>query len=80
MNEERKLYEDWLHKSPEFGETIISAWDVWMARAALSVPAGWKLVPIEPTPGMLQAGEGAGRVGPAYRAMLAAAPSPQEQP
>jgi len=58
MNEERKLYEDWLHKSPEFGETIISAWDVWIARAALSAPAvpkGFKLVPIEPTIAMAQA-------------------------
>lgn len=34
--EERKLYEDWLHQSPEFADTIISAWEVWKARAALS--------------------------------------------
>lgn len=34
--EERKLYEDWLHQSPEFADTIISAWDVWLGRAALS--------------------------------------------
>lgn len=36
--EERKLYEDWLHQSPEFADTIISAWDVWLGRAALSQP------------------------------------------
>jgi len=40
MNEERKLYEDWLHKSPEFGETIISAWDVWQARAVIEAAHG----------------------------------------
>lgn len=47
MNEEveRKLYEDWLHQSPEFADTIISAWDVWQARAALAQPE-----PAEPTP------------------------------
>ena len=78
MNEERKLYEDWLHKSPEFGETIISAWDVWIARAALSAPAvpkGFKLVPIEPTQMMKLAGAFAQnyRTSEAvYRAMLAA--------
>ena len=37
--EERKLYEDWLHQSPEFADTIISAWDVWLGRAALAQPA-----------------------------------------
>lgn len=53
-----------------------------LARAALSAPAGWKLVPIEPTREMLDAV----RNGPehetwrdGYHAMLAAAPSPQEQ-
>lgn len=34
--EEKKAYEDWLHQSPEFADTIISAWDVWLGRAALS--------------------------------------------
>jgi hypothetical protein len=40
MNEEveRKLYKDWLHQSPEFADTIISAWDVWMGCAALAQP------------------------------------------
>ena len=56
-------------------------WWTWQnaARAALSapppvVPAGWRLVPVEPTPEMLVAinwpNDPAG-----YRAMLAAAPS-----
>ena len=36
--EERKAYEDWLHQSPEFADTIISAWDVWLGRAALAQP------------------------------------------
>ena len=48
--EERKAYDDWLHQSPEFADTIISAWDVWMGRAALSAqpePAA----PTEPAPG-----------------------------
>jgi hypothetical protein len=96
MNEEveRKLYEDWLHQSPEFADTIISAWDVWLGRAALSAPAvpeGWKLVPIEPTPEMMAAAVQEICYGPeggftriagpsrAWRVMLAAAPSPQEQ-
>jgi hypothetical protein len=33
MNEERKAYEEWLHKVKE---TIIDGWDAWQARAALS--------------------------------------------
>lgn len=50
--------------------------------AAPDAPPGWRLVPIEPTPEMLDAV----RNGPehetwrdGYHAMLAAAPSPQEQ-
>ena len=35
MIDERKLYENWLHQSPDL---IISAWDVWQARAALAQP------------------------------------------
>jgi hypothetical protein len=35
MNEERKLYEEWLHKVKE---TIIDEWDAWQARAALAQP------------------------------------------
>lgn len=35
MSDERKLYDDWLHQSSDL---IISAWDVWQARAALSAP------------------------------------------
>ena len=35
-DQERKLYEDWLHQTPAFAESIVSALDVWMARAALA--------------------------------------------
>lgn len=47
------------------------------------VPAGWKLVPVEPTCGMVLAGEHSMkqhdffRLDAGYRAMLAAAPQPQ---
>lgn len=72
---------------------IQGQWVGWMARAALSVPAapaGYKLVPIEPTPEMLDAAVQEICYGPeggftriagpsrAWRVMLAAAPSPQE--
>jgi hypothetical protein len=35
MNEERKAYEDWLHKAKE---TFIDEWQAWQARAALAQP------------------------------------------
>lgn len=38
MNEERKAYDDWLHQTPEFANSIMSAWEVWQARAALAQP------------------------------------------
>ena len=48
------------------------------------VPAGWKLVPVEPTEAMLHAGNSAienwgvdANGSSTYRAMLAAAPQPQ---
>ena len=47
--EERKAYDDWLHQSPEFADTIISAWDVWLGRAALAQPE--PAAPTEPAPG-----------------------------
>lgn len=37
---------------------VQAAWEAWQERAAQpapSVPEGWKLVPIEPTPGMMRA-------------------------
>ena len=59
-----------------------SDWRVWQARAALAAspaPAGYKLVPVEPTPEMLAAWpahrHGAGHEAAIYRAMLAAAPT-----
>lgn len=45
----------------------------------MKVPAGWKLVPIEPTNAMLEAlydGDQDKPVGEKWDAMLAAAPSP----
>ena len=47
--EERKAYDDWLHQSPEFADAIISAWDVWLGRAALAQPE--PAAPTEPAPG-----------------------------
>lgn len=43
-----------------------------------NTPEGWKLVPVEPTPEMIGKGIIAydGKCESAYRAMLAAAPSP----
>lgn len=55
--------------------------------AALATPPapssqeGWKLVPVEPTEEMIEAGdrfmEGLSRLGDAYEAMIAAAPAPE---
>lgn len=43
---------------------------------------GWKLVPVEPTDEMINAGDhfmdGLSRLGDAYEAMLAAAPTPTQ--
>lgn len=51
------------------------------ALAAQAAPAGWKLVPVEPTPEMLKAGDTKTWVLPAldcWRAMLSASPAPAE--
>lgn len=48
-----------------------------------AVPDGWKLVPIEPTEAMVHAGEDIEPprpFGKVYRAMIAAAPAPAQQP
>lgn len=61
--------------------------EITRLRAALSeraaVPHGWRLVPVEPTPEMVEAAFDAlplypleGKIRTHYRAMLAAAPSP----
>lgn len=64
-----------------------AAWKAWQTRASLATPTGWKLVPVKPTPAMLEAaakaddeGFEAGRSYGAsgreiYDAMLAAAPA-----
>lgn len=84
-------------KSWRFGESYreeyegaCSAWKVWQARASLpvGVPDGWKLVPVDPTPEMIQAAldkpcfDPLGDLLPwthitrtSYAAMLAAAPT-----
>jgi hypothetical protein len=54
-------------------------------RQAVAVPDGWKLVPIEPTQAMCQAGQNKAsewpkfplRINPIYQAMLTSAPSPE---
>ena len=46
------------------------------------IPDGWKLVPIEPTQGMVDAcfeATSAGGIQKGYRAMLAAAPKPESE-
>lgn len=51
-------------------------------RAALSAPPGWQLVPVEPTQEMVRAGwidKEDTNPDDIWAAMLAAAPSPQEQ-
>lgn len=76
----------------EVDDDVLLAWETWLARAQLnsgewvSVPKGWKLVPVQPTPQMLNAGVNAGVCASpepwcpaAYRAMLNAAPQPPEE-
>ena len=58
---------------------------LYTAPPAPSVPDGWKLVPVEPTPEMMRSGMNvpfnkAARHNAVYRAMLAAAPTPAEAP
>ena len=58
------------------------------AQPAPSIPEGWKLVPIEPTPGMIDAAEYVdwgdadvrGSCINAWDRMLAAAPKPEAKP
>ena len=65
-----------------YGSVILQlAYEVWQAAlaAAPAAPAGWKLVPIEPTPEMLAATSWSGCAGADYAKMIAAAPDiPQE--
>ena len=49
------------------------------AQPAPSVPDGWKLVPIEPTRDMLDRMDLGGNMLYRYRAMLAAAPKPENK-
>lgn len=93
--QERAAFEAWCRTRP--GHPFAGAFTTlmraaWNARAALAqqaatpAPAGWKLVPIEPTPEMIAAwpngNHGAGHEASIYRAMLLAAPpaTPAAQP
>lgn len=69
------------------GATVNGDLENWNTRAKADSnwqpPPGWKLVPVEPTEAMLEAGSqtlGSGKVGELlarhYRAMVAAAPEP----
>lgn len=70
---------------------VARLWRCWQARAALSAPAvpeGWKLVPIEPTPEIIEAMRNGpadyhfrdiyDQINAAYCRAIAAAPQPQE--
>lgn len=48
------------------------AWRVWQAAAQCAIPAGWQLVPIEPTPEMLasQHKDAAKIVDPVFRSQV----------
>lgn len=77
---ERERFEAFISKSDDF-----THWQLWCAAlSALAVPPGWVLVPVEPTPEMLEAAVQAICYGPeggftrisgpskTWRAMLAA--------
>ncbi len=82
---------DWAseHYELQAGELPDLRRDLREAAAALAAqPAGWKLVPVEPTQEMCQQGQWKARewpkfplrISPIYQAMLAAAPQPPAQP
>jgi hypothetical protein len=86
--QEREAFEAW-HGGIYSGLQRGIALAAWQARAALApapsaTPAGWRLVPIEPTPEMLKSVDGEaedkylarGRALSAWRSMLAEAPQP----
>lgn len=58
----------------------VAQWNTRVQPAAVDVPAGWKLVPVEPTEAMLNAfnemAQCEGYIPEGYARMLAAAPSP----
>ena len=95
MTTERERFEAWLEAvrdKADPGDWLFSkreaAWKAW--QAALSAPPGYVLVPVEPTPEMLDAAVQAICYGPeggftrisgpgkTWRAMCAAAPSAKE--
>lgn len=63
---ERAAFENWYLTQGKYSFAPIGSrdcsmqWEAWaaralMAREAVEVPPGWKLVPVEPTPEMLEA-------------------------
>lgn len=72
--------------APGFDGLDIPTFVAWLRQCAEREPAsGWKMVPVEPTAGMLAAWSMADRYsfasfGDRYKAMLAAAPVPQPEP
>lgn len=52
----------------------------YAAGRAAAIPPGWKLVPVEPTPEMLNATSWPSCARTDYAHMLAAAPAPEDTP
>jgi hypothetical protein len=69
----------------EFITRLAKLVELQRQRERQAVPDGWKLVPVEPTQAMCQAGQNKAsewpkfplRINPIYQAMLSAAPSPE---
>ena len=91
MSSEREKFDDWFRKTRYMMPKYDAMLDAWNARAALAAyeQAGWKLVPVEPTPEMLRAEPPSGfeiswqRRPEVWAAMLAAtppAPAPEATP
>ena len=64
------------------GRVLSAGTALYLAPPAPSVPDGWKLVPVEPTPEMMRSGMNvpinkAARHNAVYRSMLEAAPQPE---
>jgi hypothetical protein len=72
-------------KAPRFEDFDVPVFCAWVRACAdaqpVAVPAGWKLVPVDPTPEMLASTSWPGCAGTDYAHMLAAAPAaPQAEP
>ena len=89
MDECRKQFDDWwseftsAHEDWRFADSDALRWQAWQAAWNLraspaSAPEGWKIVPVEPTGEMVDAGIRSLGTADKFRAMLAAAPTPPE--